>query len=101
MRDNAAAILASDPDQNIVFSIHMYGVYETASAIQNYVSAFVSAGLPLVIGEFGWNHSDGNPDEDTIMLVAQSNGIGYLGWMWSGGGYLDMVVNFDPNQPTW
>ena len=103
MLDNAADVLVSDPNGNLVFSIHMYGVYETASAIQNYVSTFVNAGLPLVIGEFGWNHSDGNPDEDAIMSIAQANGIGYLGWMWSGGsgGELDMVTNFDPTQETW
>ena len=28
--------------------------------------AFQTAGLPLVVGEFGFNHSDGDPDEDTI-----------------------------------
>ena len=34
----------------------------------------------------------------------QANGIGYLGWSWSGNGggveYLDMVTNFDPAQLT-
>jgi mannan endo-1,4-beta-mannosidase len=58
----------------------------------------------LVVGEFGHNHSDGDPDEDTIMAQAQSRGIGYIGWSWSGnsGGveYLDMVTNFNPNQLT-
>ena len=101
MRNNAASIFNSDPNRNTVFSIHMYGVFDTAAKVQSYVSTFVNAGLPLVIGEFGHQHTDGNPDEDSIMSVAQSNGIGYLGWMWSGGGYLDMVTNFDPNQETW
>ena len=100
MRDNASAILAGDPAGNTVFSIHMYGVFETAGDIQSYVSAFTNAGLPLVIGEFGWNHSDGDPDEDAIMEIAEANGIGYLGWMWSGGGYLDMVTDFDTTQMT-
>ncbi|HKY53104.1 MAG TPA: cellulase family glycosylhydrolase, partial [Anaerolineales bacterium] len=101
MRDNAASVFHSDPLKNIVFSIHMYGVFEQAAAVQAYVSFFVNAGLPLVIGEFGHEHSDGNPHEDAIMANAQSYGIGYLGWMWSGGGYLDMVKDFDPNQETW
>jgi mannan endo-1,4-beta-mannosidase len=100
MRDNATSVFNSDPLKNIVFSIHMYGVFEQAAAVQAYVSSFVNAGLPLVIGEFGHEHSDGNPHEDAIMSTAQSNGIGYLGWMWSGGGYLDMVTDFDPNQET-
>jgi mannan endo-1,4-beta-mannosidase len=101
MRDNAADILASDPDGNLIFSIHMYGVYDTAQKIEDYVSAFVTAGLPLVIGEFGWDHSDGDPDEDAIMSVAQTYGIGYLGWIWSGDSYLDVVKDFNPNKLTW
>jgi len=101
MRDNATSIFNSDPLKNVVFSIHMYGVFDTAAKVQAYVSYFVNAGLPLVIGEFGYQHTDGDPDEDAILSTAQSNGIGYLGWVWSGSGFLDMVTNFDPNQETW
>lgn len=104
MRDNAASVFATDPLRNTIFSIHMYGVFDTASEIQNYLTYFVNAGLPLVIGEFGHLHSDGNPDEDTILSTAKAYGIGYLGWSWSGnsggGEYLDMVMNFNPNQLT-
>ena len=104
MRDNAASVFNSDPLKNIVFSIHMYGVFNTATAVQAYLSFFVNAGLPLVVGEFGHEHTDGNPDEDAIMSTAQANAVGYLGWMWSGGsgdGSLDMVTDFDTNQETW
>ncbi|MFC4011913.1 cellulase family glycosylhydrolase [Nonomuraea purpurea] len=104
MRDNARAVFDSDPDKNTIFSIHMYGVFDTAAEINAYMDAFRTAGLPLVVGEFGFNHSDGNPDEDTIMAQAVSRGIGYLGWSWSGNGggveYLDQVTNFDVNQLT-
>ena len=104
MRDNAASIFASDPQRNTIFSIHMYGVFDTAAEITDYLGRFQSAGLPIVVGEFGHNHSDGNPDEDTILAAAQARGIGYLGWSWSGNGggveYLDMVTNFNPAQLT-
>ncbi len=104
MRDNAPSVFAADTQANTIFSIHMYGVFDTAAEITSYVSSFVSRGLPLVIGEFGHNHSDGNPDEDTIMATAQSQGIGYMAWSWSGNGagveYLDQVTAFDTNQPT-
>jgi mannan endo-1,4-beta-mannosidase len=104
MRDNAASVFASDTARNTIFSVHMYGVFDTAAEVQNYVAAFVGAGLPLVIGEFGFNHSDGNPDEDAIMSQAQTNGIGYMGWSWSGNGggveYLDMVTGFNASQRT-
>jgi mannan endo-1,4-beta-mannosidase len=104
MRDNAVTVANSDPDKNTLLSVHMYGVYDTAAEVKSYINSYVSRGLPLLIGEFGFNHSDGNPDEDTIMAEAQANGIGYLGWSWSGNGggveYLDMVTSFNPNQVT-
>ena len=104
MRDNAATVAAADTYKNTIFSIHMYGVFDTAAEVTSYVSAFKSKGLPLVIGEFGNMHSDGDPDEDTIMSTAVSQGIGYLGWSWSGNGggveYLDQVTNFNVNALT-
>jgi mannan endo-1,4-beta-mannosidase len=104
MRNNAASIFANDPDRNLIFSIHMYSVFNTASAIQSYITTFVNNGLPLVIGEFGWNQASGDVDENSVMSYAQTYGIGYMGWSWSGnsGGaeYLDMVTNFDPSQRT-
>ncbi|WP_409072837.1 cellulase family glycosylhydrolase [Micromonospora chalcea] len=104
MRDNAGTVFAADPQRNTVFSIHMYGVFDTAAEISDYLGRFRTAGLPIVVGEFGFNHSDGNPDEDAIMAYAQANGIGYLGWSWSGNGggveYLDMTTSFNPAQLT-
>jgi mannan endo-1,4-beta-mannosidase len=99
MRDNAASVFATDPQRNTIFSIHMYGVFDTAAEINDYLGRFLTAGLPIVVGEFGFNHSDGNPDEDTILATTQARGIGYLGWSWSGNGggveYLDLVTNFN------
>ncbi|WP_410673323.1 cellulase family glycosylhydrolase [Amycolatopsis sp. cmx-4-68] len=104
MRDDAASVLNADPQHNTVFSIHMYGVYDTAAEITGYFDSFRTAGLPLVVGEFGNMHTDGNPDEDTIMAEAQARGLGYLGWSWSGNSsdvaYLDMVNGFDPASLT-
>ncbi|GCD21724.1 hypothetical protein CTKZ_32860 [Cellulomonas algicola] len=104
MRDQAATVAAADPDANTLFSVHMYGVYKDASTIKAYLDAFKAKNLPLVIGEFGFDHSDGNPDEDTIMSEAVARGIGYYGWSWSGNGggveYLDMVTAFNPAAKT-
>jgi len=103
-RDNAQSVFDSDTRKNTILSIHMYGVFDTAAEISSYISAYTSKGFPLVIGEFGHNHSDGNPDEDSIMSYAQSSGIGWMAWSWSGNGsgveYLDMVTSFDPNART-
>ncbi|MEW1586813.1 cellulase family glycosylhydrolase [Micromonospora vinacea] len=104
MRDNAASVFAADPARNTVFSIHMYGVFDTAAEISDYLGRFRTAGLPIVVGEFGFNHSDGNPDEDAILAYSQANGIGWLGWSWSGNGggveYLDLATNFNPASLT-
>ncbi|MBM7858337.1 glycoside hydrolase family 5 protein [Lentzea nigeriaca] len=104
MRNNAASVLNADPQHNTLFSVHMYGVYNTAAKVNAYFDAFRSAGLPLVVGEFGNKHSDGDPDEDTIMAQSQARGIGYLGWSWSGNGggveYLDLVRSFNPADLT-
>ncbi|MFH9298998.1 cellulase family glycosylhydrolase [Streptomyces sp. NPDC017520] len=61
MRRDAAGVFASDPDKNTVFSIHMYGVYDAAVEVQDYLNGFVAQKLPIVVGEFGDAHSDGNP----------------------------------------
>ncbi|KOV83873.1 cellulase family glycosylhydrolase [Nocardia sp. NRRL S-836] len=104
MRDNAASVFAADPQRNTVFSVHMYGVFDTAAEITDYLGRFVAAGLPVVVGEFGHNHSDGDPDEDTILSYTQSQRLGYLGWSWSGNGggveYLDMATGFDATRLT-
>ena len=106
MRDNAASVFASDSLRNTVFSIHMYGVFDTAAEITDYLGRFVAAGLPIVVGEFGNTHSDGDVDEDTILSYTQSQRLGYLGWSWSGNGggveYLDMAIGFDAaNLSAW
>lgn len=102
MRDNAATVFNGDPDRNTVFSIHMYAVYSTPESVISYLDAFRTAGLPLVIGEFGNVFPGGDPDEDTMMAQAQQRGLGYIGWSWSGNsdGALDMTLNFDPASLT-
>lgn len=104
MRDHSRAVLAADPAGNTAFSIHMYGIFDTAPKVRNYIASYVNRGLPLVVGEFANMHKYGKPDGDAIMAYSQAYGLGYLGWSWSGNtsevGYLDMVVNFDPLSRT-
>ena len=102
MRSNAMTVWNADPQRNTLFSIHMYEVYGTASAITSYFDAFEQMGLPLIVGEFGNAHNGQDVDEDTIMAEAQARGIGWLAWSYSGNsdGLLDQTSNFDPNQLT-
>ncbi|MFI6348758.1 cellulase family glycosylhydrolase [Streptomyces sp. NPDC050560] len=104
MRDAAPAVLAADPQADTVFSVHMYGVYNNAQSVADYLDSYVQRELPVIVGEFGDMHSDGDPDEDAIMSTAQRSGLGYLGWSWSGNGggveYLDMATDFDATRLT-
>ncbi|MFC8535452.1 cellulase family glycosylhydrolase [Streptomyces sp. NPDC057249] len=101
MRDNAQAVYDADTTGNLLFSIHMYSVYNTAQKVTDYLNTFVDAGLPLVIGEFGGPADQyGDPDEDTMMSEAQRLGLGWIAWSWSGNTdpILDLAIGFDPAQ---
>jgi mannan endo-1,4-beta-mannosidase len=102
MRNNASTVFNSDPDKNVVFSVHMYQVYNNYSAVNGYMESFVNNGLPLVVGEFAAGHYGDDVDEGSIMSRAQHFGIGYLGWSWSGNSSdladLDIVQNWNPGS---
>ncbi|MFD7938949.1 cellulase family glycosylhydrolase [Streptomyces sp. NPDC059755] len=101
MRANAQAVYAADTTGNLIFSIHMYSVFDTAAEITDYLNAFVNARLPILVGEFGGPADQwGDPDEDTMMATAQQLDLGYLAWSWSGNTdpILDLTINFDPTQ---
>ncbi|MGN9844329.1 cellulose binding domain-containing protein [Nonomuraea sp. H19] len=102
MRDNAQTILNADSRHNTVLSIHMYAVFNSAAAITDYLNRFQANGWPLVIGEFGWRFGANEVDHETLLSEANSRGLGYLGWSWSGNTdpILDMAAGFDPNQLT-
>lgn len=107
MRDGggAQAIFNADPDGNVMFSVHMYDVYDSSSVVEAYFNTFLAKGLPLLVGEFAADHGAGNNvDEDTIMAQAASRGVGYLGWSWSGNSSdltsLDMTNDFNVNSLT-
>ncbi|WP_327715031.1 cellulase family glycosylhydrolase [Streptomyces sp. NBC_00490] len=101
MRANAQSVYAADTTGNLIFSIHMYSVFDTAAEITDYLNAFVTAKLPLVIGEFGGPADQwGDPDEDTMLATAEQLDLGYLAWSWSGNTdpILDLSIGFDPTQ---
>src|SRR5688572_28366458 len=105
MRTNAMQIWNSDPQRNLIFSVHMYEVYNQASTITSYMQAFDDLGLPLVIGEFGLQHNGQDVDEATIMAQAQQRANGCIAWSWSGNGgcctFLDMVTDFGTTLTQW
>lgn len=102
MRDNAQQIASQD--DNILFSIHMYEVFSSPGNVTAYFDAFQQMNLPLMVGEFGWVHNGQNVAWQTVMSEAQSRGIGWYGWSWSGnsGGaeQLDQSNGFNPGSLT-
>ena len=107
MRNGVAAqqIFDADPDANVVFSVHMYDVYDTSAKVQAYIDDFLATGLPLIVGEFAADHGVGAPvAAGAIMAHCEANGVGYVGWSWSGNSAslasLDMVVGFSVATPT-
>ncbi len=88
--NNGAALLAADPQKNLLFSVHMYDVYETSAGgrakITSTLQSAVTAQLPLLVGEFGWQA--GNPvmaiDAPFIMSECIRLKLGFLGWSWKG-----------------
>jgi hypothetical protein len=96
-----------DPQHNLLFSVHMYEEYsnrpneENGQRILNTLRTAVNDGIPLIVGEFGWQHGDdgmGNPRAipfEVLMSEANRLGIGYIAWSWTGnsGGveYLDLT----------
>ncbi|HWO13636.1 MAG TPA: cellulase family glycosylhydrolase [Polyangiaceae bacterium] len=107
--ENGRQLLDFDPQHNILFSTHMYQSYEDPQLIRDVMGGAQSAGLPLIVGEFGFQHGERNgqpipvPYQAMIEEAARLQ-IGYLAWSWTGNsdyvGYLDLSVNGSANELT-
>lgn len=100
-----STLLNHDPNKNIMFSIHMYGNYNTASKIGVDLWDIQHLGLAVTIGEFGYNYNNGNNnlgctvDAQTVMNEALWKNVGYLAWSWTGNdssnAWLDLANSSD------
>lgn len=85
IRDYGKSVFDADKDHNTVFSIHMYEYAGgNASTVKTNIDNALGTGVPVVIGEFGAEHTNGDVDEATIMNYCQEKKVGYLGWSWKG-----------------
>lgn len=96
-------VFDSDPDKNTMFSIHMYGAAgKNPNTIASNLKGATDQDLCVIVGEFGFNHSDGDVDEAYIMQYCNENALGYLGWSWKGNGggveYLDIAKDWSGNE---
>lgn len=93
-------LLQDDIYSNLMFSVHMYGTAGgSPESIRRNLGYATDNGLCVIVGEFGYNHSDGDVDEAYIMKYCTENNLGYLGWSWKGNGggveYLDIALDWE------
>ena len=113
------AIIANDPDHNLIFSVHMYWAISDgadSTYITDELLSSVNANIPLIVGEFSYKFAvDSTCDYTTnyqiILKDCQQYGIGWLPWEWGpGNGYfysncsiMDMTTDsyFSTLQSGW
>lgn len=105
IRDYGKDVFTADSEKNTMFSIHMYEYAGgTSDIVKNNIDNALSIGVPVIIGEFGCYHTNGDVDEMTIMSYCKSKSVGYLGWSWIGNGsdwyYLDLAKDRDGKSLT-
>lgn len=103
IKEKGMDVFNSDSLGNTMFSVHMYGTAgKNSKTIEENITGATKQGLCICVGEFGYNHSDGDVDEAYIMKYCTENNIGYLGWSWKGNGggveYLDLAEEWDGSK---
>ena len=98
------ALIAHDPESNLLFSVHMWWDDATGARVVSELQESVDMGLPLIVGEFA-QHSvwqcDQNPFAYEVLLAeAVKHEISWYAWSWgsvdnsdcAGDGSFDMTV---------
>ncbi len=99
----------STEKSNLLFSIHMYCEWRKGGDNIAIVNTIKSSGIPIIVGEFGYQHAtDGSCDIDEQLIIntCQTGGIGWLAWSQKGNGspveYLDLCSDWNCTQlSTW
>jgi mannan endo-1,4-beta-mannosidase len=127
LNDTAAALLAADPDGNLIFSVHLYwskSCGADATYIRSQLRQAALLGYPLVVGEFsqfgGFPCSDpgasicspaAEVDYPAVLAACDEFRIGWYAWEWGpGNAFFDplcAVMDMTPDrmfsnlQPGW
>lgn len=105
IHDYGQEVFHADPQENLLFSIHMYEYAGgDATTVKQNIDNVINQGLPVVIGEFGHKHTDGDVDEATIMSYSEQKNVGWMAWSWKGNGteweYLDLSNDWGGSNLT-
>ena len=101
LQSEGPALIAADPDHNLIFSIHMWWPRMwgyTEQTVIDELAESVAMELPLMVGEFGnrWNMTpSGQIPYLTILEQTDLDDIGMFPWEWGPGNnpqtWLDMT----------
>ena len=85
----STAVFNSDPQKNVIFSLHVYGNAQMAMDgkwFQQLSQLSASAGMVFIIGEFGPGRNVGPSPTGVsggqVITAAESAGLGWLAWAW-------------------
>jgi mannan endo-1,4-beta-mannosidase len=84
----AAAVLAADPQHNVIFAFHSYGATTSANvgALYATLGGLRAQGVVVAIMEFGPGRNIGpSPTSVTpgqVILAAEANQLGWAAWAW-------------------
>jgi mannan endo-1,4-beta-mannosidase len=119
LNDTAAALLTSDPDGNLIFSVHLYWSMSCgadAAFITSELQKAVKLDYPLIVGEFsrfgGYPcgapagtsicSAGGEVDYETILAVCDDLRVGWYAWEWGpGNDFFDplcVVMDMTPDR---
>jgi len=96
LQSEGPAIIKADPNQNLMFSVHMWWPKMYGYSEQNIVTEITESmnlGLPMIVGEFSQMHGDCDEstitDDNsiaykTILRECQKTETGYIAWSWFG-----------------
>jgi mannan endo-1,4-beta-mannosidase len=90
-------VFDSDPQRNIVFDVHIYGLWADGDGeswqtdLTTGLDALAATGLPFFIGEFGPGRNIGpSPTMMTpgrIIQACDARGVGWMAWAWDDPAY--------------
>jgi mannan endo-1,4-beta-mannosidase len=88
----STAVFNSDPQKNVIFSLHIYGAIPTVNVVPDLTALAAlsaSVGMVFIAGEFGPGRDIGpSPTLTTpalIITTAEASGIGWIAWAWDDG----------------
>jgi hypothetical protein len=97
-------LLEADPQHNLLFSVHMYEAYAERASITAMLEGATELELPIIVGEFGPEHSGQAIDVEFIFQESARLGTGYLSWSWKGNSAdlstLDMSLDWEGESLT-